>query len=370
MPSRLADVIRHIEEIADPRWAFTWDRVGLQIGDPDRTISKAIVSLDWSLELVHAADSGSCGLVVCHHPLIWEPFKSIGNRTRAERCALNLIERKIAFYACHTQWDCAPGGVNDALASLLKLNKVQAFGEVPKSPMLKLAVFCPVETADAIIDAASSAGAGSIGAYSRCAFLSRGTGTFVGGSGTNPAIGEAGRIESVEEVRIEMVLRESQSSDVERAIRRVHPYEEPAIDMYRLTEAAEMPLGRVGYLAARVALKDLLTEVDTRLETRSMCWGDKSKPINRVAVAGGAAGSLWKDAAATGADVLITGEVKQDQAMEASDAGLAIIAAGHYATEQPGVRELAKRLSKAIPEVIWEIFDPQPGELGRPLIGT
>lgn len=333
MPLKLAQAVALIERIADPKWAFEWDRVGLQVGNLESGVSKAIVSLDWSADLLEAATASGCQLIVCHHPLIWEPLTSLTMRNRAERFALKLIEKGIAFYACHTQWDCAPGGINDALTATLGLTDVRPFGEAAKRSCLKLAVFCPKGSEDRVIDAAARVGAGQIGAYSRCAFLSSGMGTFLGGEGANPAVGRAGQVESADEVRVEMVLDESLAGDVERAIESVHPYEEPAIDFYRLKDSAPMPLGRFGKVPRTKKLKDFADEVDARLGTRSLCWGDEGLQVQKVALAGGAAGSLWKEALAIGADVLVTGEVKQDQALEASEAGMGIIAAGHYATE-------------------------------------
>ena len=81
---------------------------------------------------------------------------------------------------------------------------------------------------------------------------------------------------------------------------------------------------------------------------------------------GGAADGEWPAAQALGADLYLTGEVKQHVALEASEMGIPIMAAGHYATEQPGAAELAKRMETLIPEVEWVVFEPAPGQAGRP----
>jgi hypothetical protein len=98
----------------------------------------------------------------------------------------------------------------------------------------KLVVFVPGEALDAVRDAVFAAGAGRIGDYERCSWYVEGTGTFFGGEGTDPAIGEAGREERVREFRLETILPAEQLGDVVEALRRAHPYEEPAYDVYAL----------------------------------------------------------------------------------------------------------------------------------------
>jgi hypothetical protein len=98
----------------------------------------------------------------------------------------------------------------------------------------KLIVFVPPEALDTVREALFAAGAGRIGEYERCSWYTEGTGTFRGGAGTNPAVGEAGREERVREARLETVFPEDRQDDVIAALRRAHPYEEPAFDVYQL----------------------------------------------------------------------------------------------------------------------------------------
>ena len=100
----------------------------------------------------------------------------------------------------------------------------------------KLVVFVPAEALDAVRDALFAAGAGRIGAYERCSWYAEGTGTFFGGEGTDPAIGEAGREERAPELRLETVYPVEREAEVVRALRAAHPYEEPAFDLYPLAE--------------------------------------------------------------------------------------------------------------------------------------
>jgi hypothetical protein len=100
----------------------------------------------------------------------------------------------------------------------------------------KLVVFVPADALDAVRDAVFAAGAGRIGDYERCSWYAEGTGTFLGGEATEPAIGERGREERVPELRLETVYPADREADVVRALRASHPYEEPAFDLYPLAE--------------------------------------------------------------------------------------------------------------------------------------
>ena len=98
----------------------------------------------------------------------------------------------------------------------------------------KLVVFVPREALDAVRDALFAAGAGRIGDYERCSWYTEGTGTFLGGAGTSPDVGRAGREERVAELRLETVFPAKLQDAVVEALREAHPYEEPAFDIYEL----------------------------------------------------------------------------------------------------------------------------------------
>jgi hypothetical protein len=98
----------------------------------------------------------------------------------------------------------------------------------------KLVVFVPPDALEAVREAVFAAGAGRIGEYERCSWYAEGTGTFLGGAGTDPTVGERGVEERVPELRLETVFPEERREEVVAALRRAHPYEEPAFDVYPL----------------------------------------------------------------------------------------------------------------------------------------
>lgn len=100
----------------------------------------------------------------------------------------------------------------------------------------KLVVYVPVANADEVREAIGNAGGGKIGNYSHCSFSSRGMGRFLPLEGANPTIGEVGKMEAVEEEKIETVMEEEFLAPVISAMKKVHPYEEVAYDVYKLEE--------------------------------------------------------------------------------------------------------------------------------------
>ena len=103
-----------------------------------------------------------------------------------------------------------------------------------QTEMRKLVVFVPREALDIVRDAVFEAGAGRIGNYERCSWYTQGTGTFLGGEGSSPALGEIGREQRIAELRLETVFPAERQEAVLAALREAHPYEEPAFDVYAL----------------------------------------------------------------------------------------------------------------------------------------
>lgn len=103
-----------------------------------------------------------------------------------------------------------------------------------KSGIVKIVVFVPESSADDMRKAMGEAGAGKIGNYTFCSFSTKGTGRFIPGDSTNPAIGKAGIPEEIQEEKIEAICERERLQDVIDAIKRTHPYEEVALDAYPL----------------------------------------------------------------------------------------------------------------------------------------
>ncbi|MHB8636654.1 MAG: Nif3-like dinuclear metal center hexameric protein [Fimbriimonadaceae bacterium] len=360
------DILEAIETIAPPQFALPGDKIGLQIGEADACVTRAQVSLDRSFSAVSACVASRSQLLLTHHPIVWQPLTSVVADSDTTVCVRELVTNRINLIAAHTNWDCAHGGVNDALATKLGLEEVTPFGPCSEYKAMKLVTFAPEESADGIISAAAAAGAGAQGDYRRCAFLNRGEGMFDARDSANPARGKPGKRNLLPEVRIEMELPPACRAAVEAAVLASHPYESPSLD-FIFTQKLGVPLGRKGRLPQSMSVDEFLQFLNVALGTKAMAWDGGTSTIEAVAVVGGAGDDTWQAAQAAGCEALVTGEVKQHIAVEASGWGISIFAAGHYATEQPGVEALAAAMRTAVPEVEWNVFVPDPGNGGRPL---
>ena len=98
----------------------------------------------------------------------------------------------------------------------------------------KLVVFVPADHLEPVREALFAAGAGRIGDYERCSWYTEGTGTFLGGPDTSPVLGERGVEARLPELRLETVYPAERHDEVVAALHQVHPYEEPAFDIYEL----------------------------------------------------------------------------------------------------------------------------------------
>lgn len=359
-------ILDAIERIAPKGMALPGDRIGLQVGSSHAKVSRAVVTFDASLAALKFASESGAQLVVSHHPLIWDPLKSMAGEDYTVRRVEFAVRHELAFIACHTNWDACPGGLNDWLAARLGLRNVIEAGTRTKPSLYRLVTMVPRENAQVLLDALAAAGAGSYLAYERCAFLSEGTGTFRPLEGANPTIGAIGKTEEVPETRLEMVVRVEDVGRVTAALMEAHPYEVPDFAMMPMEPTRGQAIARVGDLPAPLPYREFVAMVDERLQTRSMAWGDPAMAVHRVGVCGGAADDEWSACAEQGAQVLVTGEVKQHNALRASESGFGLVAAGHYATEHPSMESLWDRLATEIPEVEWELYTPEPGSAGRP----
>jgi dinuclear metal center YbgI/SA1388 family protein len=259
----------------------------------------------------------------------------------------------MCLYCAHTNLDVVMGGVNDTLADRLGLKEVEILCVTYREKLTKLAVYVPWEHAEVVRGAMAEAGAGWIGDYSDCAFMAEGYGFFRPGKGTHPYIGQEEQLEKVREARIETVMPEVKTAQVVSAMLEAHPYEEVAYDLYPLNNQGGIGgIGRIGVLSEPMLYKDFAALAARRLSVRGLrCTGDPEAKVQRVALCGGSGAFLIEDAKNRGAHVFLTADVKHHEAQDALEAGLFMIDAGHFSTEQPVVEITAKHIRKALPEL-------------------
>lgn len=330
-----------------PSLAEEWDNVGLQVGDPRAPLQKVLVCLDVSAEVLAAAKEAGNTAVLSHHPLIFRPLKSLTPKDETGELLLQAAQSGIAILSAHTNLDRAAGGLNDWLARRLGVEKAEPL-MAGGGKLLKLVVFVPEAHQQQVAEALFAGGAGSIGAYDRCSFRSDGTGTFRPGPESSPFIGAPGVDESVQEVRLETVVPQDRLSKVLNKMQKAHPYEEVAFDLVPLAnQRSDVGLGRLGRLQQKTTLSGFAATVKKALGASSLrLVGDPEHKVAKVALCGGSGASLISEAVRRGADVLVTGDVKYHEAKAAQSQGLALIDAGHFATEHLMVEEAVRVLAE------------------------
>lgn len=359
--ARLTDVLGVLNQLCPTSLAEGWDNVGLQVGDPQAQIDKILVCLD--VEEVALEEALRCGaqLIISHHPLIFRALKRLTPTDTTGRVLFKAIKHDIAVASAHTNLDRAADGLNDWLATRLRLLNLQPVERPESGHFHKLIVYVPVGHEREVMDALFAGGAGDIGAYDRCSFRTSGTGTFCGDDQSQPFIGTPGELEETDEIRLETIVPTTGINKVVSRMLKAHPYEEVAYDLIPLSnQLSNVGLGRIGTLATPLTLQAFAHQVKEDLSVTSLrLVGDLDQQISKVAVCGGSGMSTYADAVHQGADCLVTGDVKFHEAQRARAEGIALIDAGHFATEQLMVAELSRRLKTILTERHYpiEIFE-------------
>jgi dinuclear metal center YbgI/SA1388 family protein len=343
---KVADLVRAMEAIAPTIHAASWDNVGLLVGDEESALSRVLLAIDCTREVVEEAAAARCEAIVSYHPPLFDAPK----RFLAGSAAYEAARAGIAIYSPHTAFDVAEGGTNDVLADALAMTDRVPLRRIgPRDGELKLVTFVPAEHAEAVGRAVFAAGAGRIGKYSSCSFRAPGTGTFFGEQGANPVVGVAGRLEEAAELRFETVVPFAKVDAVVRALRGAHPYEEPAFDLVPLAAPPDpRGFGRVGRVETALA-RDLVGSAKRALGlTQVLVAGSVDRAVSRAAVCAGSGGELVPDAIACGAQLLLTGELRHHDALLAVAAGLTVVCTLHSASERPALGALEARLAERL----------------------
>lgn len=245
------DIYEFVDQIAPFDTQEDFDNAGFLVGREGREVTKILVSLDVTREVVEEAVRLGAELIVAHHPIIFNPVKSITDGTPTGQILLELMEHKIAAICAHTNLDAAHGGVNGCLARALGLTDI--------------------------------------------------------GQLCQAGVDEKGR-----------------------------PY----------------GIGRTG-VAHRPGLTagEYAAFVKEKLDSACVRFTDGGRPVRRVAVGGGACGSMLEDAVAAGCDTFVTADVKYNQFLDARALGINLLDAGHFPTENVVCAPLARRLAEAFRDV-------------------
>lgn len=338
---RIADVARSVARAFPVDRAEEWDNVGLLVGDPAAAVTGVLVGLDPTVDVIEEAHLSGANVVVTHHPAYLKPPRWITPGRGSAGVVFAAASNGVALICAHTNLD-RDAEAQGLLPNALDLEPIKPI-ERSLQPRSLVTAYAPASCADDLVAAMSGAGAGQIGVYDHCSFSATGIGSFHAPSGSSPSVGRAGESSSVDEVRIEMVCPTWLAQGVVSAAVAAHPYEEPLVTAAQIASARNS--ARLGMLSAcpdDKTLRELVARCAKAFDVNPRVWGDVDAPVRRVATATGSAGSLIGDALAAGADVLVAGEVRYHDALDALHAGLCVVELGHDVSEWPLVALLER----------------------------
>ncbi|MHC4661464.1 MAG: Nif3-like dinuclear metal center hexameric protein [Planctomycetota bacterium] len=342
------EIITFIEKIAPPETILPGDRVGLQIGDPEKDVKTILIALTPTAAVAKEAVTRGADMLITHHPILFEPVDSISPATETGHILLTLAGAGIVAYAAHTNLDGAPDGVTAALFDKLGFELAEPLFHHHTPELKKLVTFVPHEHIDNAAKAMGDAGAGIIGDYSHCSFRLQGTGTYIPLEGADPYEGTIGKLEKAEETRLEVLVPKKILPEVLNALFLAHPYDEVAYDVYPLENTDQRyAMGAVATLDKPKPFKKLLYDVKRLLSLDSVRYaGDLQTAVQRIAICGGSGSNLLPVVLQKKCDAFLTGDLKYHYAIDAVDQGLVLADIGHHESELPIVEHLKAMLQR------------------------
>jgi len=335
----VSDIINVLDSIAPQALAEAWDNVGLQVGDPERTVKSIWIALDPTHQVVNAACRQKVDLLITHHPLIFKPLQSLDLSTPEGTIIDLAVRQHLAIFAAHTNLDSAPGGINDVLADRIGLYDLKPLARGKERQRFKLIIHAPREAEKHL---------------TRLLFqLQTETGHPVKGASSMMPVngmvanGDTGKILYEDLIRIEIEVGIDDLAPVTNALTEFQSGNQIRYDVCPLFAPDQgAGMGRVGSLESALDLKSLAHIIKKKLKLRYLrLSGDPALPVKKVAICSGSGASLLTDFFASGAQVYISGDLRYHDARDIEASNLGLIDIGHFASEHLIVDVLAKRLT-------------------------
>ena len=352
---KLQEITHVLEKVAPLSYQESYDNSGLITGKNQQEVSKVLLCLDCLESVVDEAIEKGCELIIAHHPIVFSGLKKLNGKNYIERVIIKAIKNDIAIYACHTNLDnVLNNGVNQKIANKLGL-KNQRILSTKGNMMSKLVVYCPSdkpEEIERVRENLFANGAGHISDYSNCSFNSQGKGTYFPGETTNPAFGEKGKTNFMDETKIEVVVMNQEANRIVTEVNKVHPYEEVAYEIVPISNPnQQIGSGIIGELDNEIDTKEFLSFLKKEMKTECVRYTNiHTNTVKKIAVCGGAGSFLLNDAKRQNADIFITGDYKYHQFFDAENE-IIIADIGHYESEQFTIelfQEILERKTKGL----------------------
>jgi len=352
----VGDICIKLDQWFPVQLASSWDNTGLLLGSVCNKVDRVLFCLTITKSVCEEAIERNVNMIVTHHPIMFKPLKQITDESHESWIIRRLCKHDISVYCPHTAHDNAIHGINHQLAKLLGLQNIRPLYPHKRKANAKLVIYVPKSHANVIANAVFNAGGGIIGRYSGCSFRTEGIGTFFGESGSNPTIGIPGTNQSMPEVRLEIIVPTHLVSIAISEMKSVHPYEEPAYDIFPLAEeVGNEGEGRFGQLVHPIKLEVLAKSIADILSAEMVqSIGDPFKEIKTVAIGCGSAGEWVRICPSIGAHLFVTGEMKYHDMLLAHQMGISVLIVGHYSSESFAMNTLLRRLESEFCNVDME----------------
>lgn len=345
MPVEIKYILDFLEnEFSDLSRQYEWDNSSRQIILENSKISKVGLSLDPTKKAIEEAINRGCELLITHHPLFFGGIKKITDTDPLSHKIILAIRHNLNIASYHTNFDIADYSLNDYLIHKLNAKVEDIFIKEGSEEYFKFVVFVPAGYERKIIEVIDLSNAGSIGKYKKCTFSNPGIGTFEPGEETNPFIGKKGELEEVREIRLETIVHKKYLKTLIKNVINMHPYEEVAYDVYPLNLNKSYGLGRIGKFQNKLDLKTFVNLISEKLSVNDVRYNflNDTLTFDRFAVVTGSGAPFWKNCVDKNIKVLLTGDLKHHDALDAKENGIAIIDAGHFHTERVFLEYLKK----------------------------
>lgn len=331
--TKIKDVCGYLNNIAPPALQESYDNATLITGNGSDEVTSILITLDTTEAVVEEAITLGANLIVSHHPIVFKGLTSLTGKNYVERTVIKAIQNNIAIYACHTNLDNVQHGVNKKICDLLELKNTKIL--VPKKNTLKrLTTYTPKAETSKVLEALHNAGAGMIGNYKNCSFITEGEGRFKPNEHTQPHIGTQNQLETVDENCIDVLVPSHLEGNIINALQMTHPYEEVA---YYLTSVEnknqEIGSGMIGTLSSPMKIDEFWNHLKGKFNLKTFRHTPIIKPtVSKIAVCGGSGSFLLRNAIAKNADVFITADFKYHEFFDAENK-IVISDIGHYESE-------------------------------------
>lgn len=331
---KISQVCELLEEIAPLGYAENFDNVGLLVGNKNNDLEGILICHDALETVIDEAIKLKYNLVICFHPIWFEPLKKLNGNNYVEKSIIKAIQNNISIYALHTALDNHNNGVNKILCDQLEIKNPKIL--IPKSNFInKLTVHTTPENVEKLKEGLFNAGAGKIGNYENCSFSNIGIGTYKGNEDSNPVIGNKHELMKTEEMKIEVTYEKHKESAILNAMQENHIYEEIAYQIITLNNKhQQIGLGMIGKLEKPIDAIEYLTFVKEKMGCGVIKHSEIMKnKIEKIAVLGGSGSFAIANAIKEKADLFITSDLKYHDFYK-SEKQIVVADIGHYESER------------------------------------